>query len=128
MAKTALDVREKMHEINSSLDKMRGTLPPQEQVRFDEFREKLNDQMYDRLAQVRHDKPDQPQGSQQGQERQMRERDVQAKVEPQKDTEKAAEAGQQAQAKAAASAKAKVKAAEQQNRNTQRSQDKDYER
>lgn len=127
MAKTPLEMRERMHEINSSLDKMRQTLPEQTQVKFDEFREKLNDQMYDRLAQVRH--PSQkPAGAQSGEERQMRERDVRTKTEPQQEASRSAESGREAQAKAAATNKAKAKAAEQQNRSTQRSQDNEYER
>ncbi|WP_292273579.1 relaxase/mobilization nuclease domain-containing protein, partial [Mesorhizobium sp.] len=131
MAQTPLEMRQKMARVNQALDQMRETLPNDEQPRFDQYRDEVNDKMHDRLARLQYEQQKGAGGGgEAAPEREARGRDLPAREDtrqpetsPQQ-AEKAQQRGEQQKR----SARQKGRQAEEQDRKTQRSRGDEYER
>ncbi|TIR99309.1 MAG: hypothetical protein E5X19_03615 [Mesorhizobium sp.] len=124
-------MRQKMARVNQALDQMRETLPNDEQPRFDQYRDEVNDKMHDRLARLQYEQQKGAGGGgEAAPEREARGRDLPAREDtrqpetsPQQ-AEKAQQRGEQQKR----SARQKGRQAEEQDRKTQRSRGDEYER
>lgn len=131
MAQTPLEMRQKMARVNQALDQMRDTLPNAEQMRFEQYRDGVNDKMHNRLARLQYEQQKGAGGGgEAAPEREARGRDLPARDDtrqPEMPGRQAEKAQQRVQQQKDA-AKQKGRQAEEQDRKTQRSQDDEYER
>ncbi|PZV40142.1 relaxase/mobilization nuclease domain-containing protein [Mesorhizobium kowhaii] len=131
MAQTPLEMRRQMARVNQALDNMRETLPPAHQGQFEQYREEVNDKMHDRLARLQFERQQQLRGGGSGEpipEREARGRDLPTRDDPRQPEQPRTGTEQEMRAKQKDANKQKAQQAEEQDRQTQRSNDNDYER
>lgn len=132
MAQTPLEMRQKMARVNQALDQMRDTLPSAEQPRFEQYRDRVNDKMHDRLARLQFEQQKGAGGAgEAAPEREARGRDLPAREDtrqPETTSARQDEKARQRVQQQKDAAQQKGRQADEQDRKTQRSQDDEYER